>query len=98
MEYLNEKNCDLEIMEYMKEEIDPAELAEVIKMSDQPLENFIRSNESEYAELGLKDKKLTIEEFVQIAAKHPKLLQRPIIMKDGKAVIARPTSKIDDLL
>ena len=35
------------------------------------VESFIRSNESEYAELGLKDKKLTIEEFVQIAPKHP---------------------------
>ena len=66
MAYLNEQNCDLEIMEYMKEEIDPAELAEVIKMSDQPLEDFIRSNEPEYAELGLKDKKLTIEGFSQI--------------------------------
>ena len=98
MAYLNDQNCDLKIMEYMKEEIDPAELAEVIKMSDQPLEDFIRSNESEYAELGLRDKKLTTEEFAQIVTKHPKLLQRPIIIKDGKAVIARPTSKIDELL
>ncbi|MCH8872954.1 arsenate reductase (glutaredoxin) [candidate division KSB1 bacterium] len=98
MEYLNEQNCDLEIMEYMKVEIEPDELADVIKMSDQPLQDFIRSNEPEYAELGLKDKNLTIEEFAQIAAKHPRLLQRPIIIKDGKAVVARPISKIDELL
>jgi len=70
----------------------------MIKRSDQPLEDFIRSNESEYTELGLKGKKLTVEEFAQIAAKHPKLLQRPIIIKDGKAVVARPISKIDELL
>lgn len=46
-------------------------------MSDQPLEDFIRTNESEYTELGLKSKDLTVEEFAEIAAKHPKLLQRP---------------------
>jgi len=52
MEYLNEQNCDLEIMVYMKEKINPTELAEMIKRSDQPLEDFIRSNESEYTEFG----------------------------------------------
>ena len=98
VEYLNDQDCDLEIMEYMKEEIDSTELAEVIKMSDQPLGDFIRSSEPEFAALGLKGKNMTIEEFAQIAAKHPRLLQRPIIIKDGKAVIARPTSKIDELL
>ena len=39
-----------------------------------------------------------MEEFEEIAAKHPGLLQRPIEIKDGKAVIARPASMIDDLL
>lgn len=98
LEYLTESKCDLEIFEYTKEQIDPAELAKVIKMSDQPLEDFVRTNEAEYADLGLKDKTLTIEQFAEIAAKHPKLLQRPIIIKNGRAIIARPTSKIAELL
>ncbi|MFQ5675061.1 MAG: ArsC/Spx/MgsR family protein [bacterium] len=97
LEYLTESKCDLDIFEYTKEKIDPAELARVIKMSDQPLEDFIRTNEAEYAELGLKGKDLTIEQFAEIAAQHPKLLQRPIVIKNGKAIIARPTSKIAEL-
>lgn len=97
LEYLNEKRCDMEVVEYIKGQIDPKKLAEVIKMSDQSLQDFIRKNEAEYAQLGLKNKDLTIEEFAEIAAKHPKLLQRPIVIKDGKAVIARPTTKIDEL-
>lgn len=82
----------------MKEEIDPTESAEVIKRSDPTLQAFIRANESEYTELGLKGKDLTVEDFAEIAAKHPKLLQHPIVIKDCKAVVARPTSKIDELL
>lgn len=63
-----------------------------------PLDDFIRTNEKEYKELGLKGKSLSVEEFEEIAAKHPGLLQRPIEIKDGKAIIARPASMIDDLL
>ncbi len=98
LEYLNEKQCAFDVFEYTKDEIDADELAAIIKSSDQPLADFIRSNEKEYKELGLQDRELTAESFAAIAAKHPKLLQRPIIIKDGKAVIARPASRIDKLL
>jgi arsenate reductase (glutaredoxin) len=97
LEYLRGKTNEFEVYEYLKEGIDPHELAQVIKMSDQPLQDFIRTNEPEYKALGLRNKKLTIEEFAEIAAKHPKLLQRPIIVKDDKAVVARPASKIDEV-
>ena len=55
----------------MKEEIDPTESAEVIKRSDEPQQAFIRTNESEYTELGLKGKDLTVEDLAEIAAKYP---------------------------
>lgn len=96
--YLQDKGCDVDVFEYTHGKIDPAELARVIKASDHPLEDFIRTNEKEYRELGLKGRRLTVEEFAEIAATHPKLLQRPIVIKDGKAIIARSASMIDDLL
>lgn len=98
LEYLNEKQYNVDIFEYSRDEIDPKELAAIIKSSEQPLADFIRSNEKEYKELGLQQQTLTAESFAEIAAKHPRLLQRPIIIKDGKAIIARPASKIDELL
>ncbi len=98
LEYLKNKTNEFDIYDYMKEGIDPDELARVIEMSDQPLEDFIRTNEPEYKELGLKDKKLTPREFAEIAARHPKLLQRPIVIKGGKAVVARPAAKMDEIL
>lgn len=98
LEYLREKVNNFEIFEYMKEKIDPHELAKIIEMSDQPLENFIRTNEPEYKELGLKGRKLTVQEFADIAAQHPRILQRPIVIKGNKAVLARPVDKIDEIL
>lgn len=96
--YLQENGCELSLFEYTKEEIDPNELAALIRDSDEPLAAFIRTNEKEYAALGLAKKELTPESFAEIAAKHPKLLQRPIVIKDGRAIVARPAEKIKDLL
>ncbi len=98
LQYLQDKNIQPEIIDYTKDGFDPTELARVIKLSGEPLENFIRKNEKEYKELGLKDRNLSIEEFARIAAEHPKLLQRPIVESRGKAVLARPASRIDEIL
>ncbi len=98
LQYLRDKGIEPEIYDYIKEGIDPDELARVIRMSGQPLKDFIRRNEKVYKELGLKDKELTVEEFARIAAEHPKLLERPIVVKGDKAVLARPAEKIDEIL
>ncbi len=98
LQYLRDKGIEPEIYDYIKEGIDPDELAQVIRMSGQPLKDFIRRNEKEYKELGLKGKDLTVEEFARIAAEHPKLLERPIVVKGDKAVLARPAEKIEEIL
>jgi len=98
LEYLTERGCEVDIFEYSTDEIDAAELAHIIEMSDQPLVDFIRTGEPEYRELGVDEKTITVREFAEIAARHPKLLQRPIVIKDGKAIIARPTDRIDGIL
>lgn len=98
LQYLSEHGCELDVFNYTTERIDAEELARVIEMSDHPLRDFIRTGEPEYRDLGLDDETLTVKEFAEIASRHPKLLQRPIVVKDGKAIIARPTNRIDTLL
>ncbi len=98
LKYLQDKGIEPVIYDYMKNGINPEELAEIIRKSGQPLSDFIRTNEKEYRELGLKGKELTPEEFARIAAEHPKLLQRPIVIKGDKVVVARPPERIDDIL
>lgn len=98
LQYLRDKGIEPEIYDYLKQGIEVDELARVIKISGQPVTDFIRTNEADYKELGLKGKELSIEEFAQIAAKHPKLLQRPIVVKGNKAVLGQPADKIEDIL
>ena len=98
LKYLQEQGVEVEIYDYLKEGIDPGELARVIKMSGQLLSDFIRKQEKEYKELGLKGKELTVEEFARIAREHPKLLERPIVVKGNKAVLARPAEKAAEVL
>ena len=98
VKYLEEKGISFELYDYMKNGIDPEELARIIRTSGQPLSDFVRTNEKEYRELGLKGKELSPEEFAKIAAEHPRLLQRPIVIKGEKAVVARPPQRADEII
>lgn len=98
LQYLRDHGVEPKIYDYLKEGINPEELADVIRKSGQPLKDFIRRNEKEYKELGLKGKELTVEEFARIAAEHPKLLERPIVVKGDRAVLGRPVEKIAEIL
>ena len=98
LQYLLDKGVQPEIFDYMKTAFSPQKLAEVIKLSGHPVEEFIRRNEKEYKELGLNKKKLSVLEFAEICSKHPRLLQRPIVINGSSVVLARPASKIDEIL
>jgi len=57
---------------------------------------MLRTREPVYAELGLADR--SGEELLAAIAAHPILLERPIVVKDGRAVIARPPERVLELL
>lgn len=98
LKFLQDKGIEPEIFNYLQSPIDAEELAGHIKKSGQPLKEFIRASEKEYKTLGLKGREISVEEFSSIAAKHPKLLQRPIVIHNEKVVLARPAEKIEDIL
>ena len=96
--YLEGKGVDFSIYPYLKEGIDPAALARIIELSGEPVSTFIRTQEAIYRELGLKGKTFSAMEFADLAAKHPKLLQRPIVISGEKVVLAQPPERIDEIL
>ena len=98
VKYLEEKDVEFEIVDYIKNGVDVQELARIIRLSGRPVSEFIRTNEKEYRELGLKGKELTPEEFAQIVAEHPKLLQRPIVVAGDKVVLAQPPERVEEIL
>ena len=66
--------------------------AEVVKYLETP-----PTKEDIYKELGLKDVE-DEEKLIEAMAAHPKLIERPIVIKEGKAAIGRPIEKIIELL
>ncbi len=97
LNYLREKGIDPVIFDYLREGFSPDELAQLIRKSGLPVEEFIRTNEKEFRELGLKGRSLTAEAFAQIASEHPRLLQRPIVVYGDRVVLARPVERLDAL-
>lgn len=91
----NEK--DFTIVEYLKTPPTKAELAEIIKMLGIKPHDLIRTKEAEYVD-HYKGKNLSDEEWLDAMIAYPKLIERPIVIKDGKAAIGRPAEKILDIL
>jgi len=62
-----------------------------------PAKDLIRKNESIYKE-NYKGKELSEEEWIKVMINHPKLIERPIVIKDNDAVLGRPPENVLSLL
>lgn len=84
----------IELVEYLKQPPTVDELAELHRMLDCPAKEMVRADEAQYRELGLDRPDVTDAEVYRAIAEHPILLQRPIIVHDGRAVIGRPPENV----
>ncbi len=95
--YLETMGIPFEIRQYMAEPLTFDELKALISKTGMKPESLVRKEEDYFKE-NLKGKTLTDEEWIAEMVKEPKLIQRPIVEKEGKAVLARPVEEIDKLL
>lgn len=97
LEILKESGENFEIREYLKEPLSEEELKELLdKLAMAPIE-LVRTEEKIWKE-NYKGKDLSDEELVRVMTANPKLIQRPVVVKDKQAVLGRPPSKINDLI
>lgn len=95
---LREQGIEPEIVEYLKTPPDRATLEALIRMLGIRPRDLLRSGEAEYRELGLADPELPDEHIVQAMVDHPKLIERPIVVQDGRARIGRPPERVLEIL
>ena len=97
LQYLQEKNLKFEVIEYLKKPLAEKELEKLlIKLNKKPAE-IIRTQE-EYFRKNLKGKKFSDHEWIRIISENLKLLQRPIVEADYKAVVGDPVENINSIL
>ena len=96
LKLLEERNIDLTIVDYLENPPSKQAIKDILVMLGSSADSFIRKKELLYKELKLKD--ATGIQLVQAMAKHPILIERPIVISHGKAVVGRPPEKVLELL
>lgn len=96
LELLQEMNVLHDVRFYLAEPLSEEELKQLLVKLDIPASELVRKSEPEFA--AYEGKELSEEEWIQAMLKHPVLMQRPVVEKDGKAIIARPPEKVLDLI
>jgi len=95
--YLDDHNIEYEIVEYLKGNFTADDLKVIInKLGIVDINEMLRTKEKEYKELDVASK--TQDEIIALVVQNPKLVERPIVINNNKAVIARPLEKIEEVL
>lgn len=98
LDLLNQHGVDAEIVEYLKTPPDSDELGRILDLLGLEPRQLMRTNEAEYSSLKLEDSSLGREQLIAAMVEHPILIQRPIVLANGKAVIGRPLENVLEIL
>lgn len=98
LELLNERGIEPQVIAYLETPPTAEELRELLRMLGLPARALLRSGEDEYEALGLADPALSEDALIATMVAHPRLIERPIFVHHGRAVIGRPPEQVLILL
>jgi arsenate reductase len=98
LELLDRSGVQPEIVEYLRTPPTRDTLAALLDMLGLEPRALMRTHEPEYAAAGLDDTALTRAQLIDAMVRYPKLIERPIVVRAGRAVIGRPPEKVLELL
>ena len=98
LELIRGKGIEPEVIEYLKTPPSAIELKRILTLLDLKPRDLLRKNEPEYRTAGLDADDLSDNAIVQAMVSHPRLIERPIVLKDGKAVVGRPPENVKKIL
>jgi arsenate reductase (glutaredoxin) len=94
---LTERGVDFETVDYHVEGISEARLRELLAKAGLSARDVLRAKEPLVVELELADPAVEEDELIAAMVEHPELVQRPIVERGDRAVLARPIERIDEL-
>jgi len=98
MELLEEANITPDVVEYLVSPPNRDELIEILAMLDMSPRELMRSHESEYMDNSLDDESLSNDALIDAMIRFPILIERPIVISNGKAVIGRPPVNVKTII
>jgi arsenate reductase (glutaredoxin) len=94
---LQRRGVEFDTIEYLKNPADRAELERISAMLEAPVTELVRQDKR-FDELQLKAGDYTTKDAViALLVKYPELMQRPIVIRAGRALIARPAERLNEL-
>jgi arsenate reductase len=98
VEILRERGVEFDVVEYLKAPPDRATLERILDHIPDPPADLVRKDKR-FKELGLDETKYrTRKQVVDLLLEHPELMQRPVVFRGERAIIARPSEKVLELL
>lgn len=98
LELLREHGIEPVIVSYLDQAPSAEDLRRLVAMLGTGARSLLRTGEPEYAQLGLDDPGLDDEALVAAMHAHPRLIERPVFVHGGRAVIGRPPERVLELL
>ena len=99
LQLLESRGIEPVIVEYLKTPPSKTELAKLVKLLGIEARALLRTKEPEYKQAGLADPQLSDSAILQAMIRHPKLIERPIVVAGtSKAVLGRPPENVLKLL
>ena len=95
---LKESGVDFEAVDYYVEPIPKARLKELLRKMGMKPRDLLRTKEAIYKELKLGERDLSDNEIIDLMVEYPDLIQRPIVEKGARAILARPPERLKEIL
>jgi arsenate reductase len=91
---LEQRGGEIEVINYLDTPPSTAELVVLLQQLGMTARELLRTGEEEYRSLGLDDPSLDDDALIAAMAAHPKLIERPIVVANGKAALGRPPEAV----
>ncbi len=98
LQLLQDKGIEPEVVTYLDTPPDAKTLKGILDLLKLAPRELMRRKEAEYKENGLDDDSLSEAQLVQAMVDHPKLIERPIVLANGKAALGRPPENVLEIL
>jgi len=98
VQLLKDSGTPFTAVNYYEQTFTKDQLKKILKKAGLSPKEVLRTKEDIYKELGLAKKDLSDDALLDLMVKHPDLIQRPLVVKDDKAMLARPAETVNTLL